>query len=101
MKMSNVNLIQTFNGKYVFIGESGTAFHDLFESPVTGENMDGVEGHAHFLDGILQEKLLKTSSSSIYFLYIFLTIVSSILYFFLPKYITPFLMIFAMIGVIW
>jgi CHASE2 domain-containing sensor protein len=99
--MSDVNLIQSFNRKYIFIGESGTAIHDTFESPVTGENMDGVEGHAHFLDGILQKKLLKEAPSSIFFLYILLTIVTTSLYFFLPKFLTPFLMIASMIGVIW
>jgi len=101
LEMSDVNLIQSFNRKYIFIGESGTAIHDTFESPVTGENMVGVEGHAHFLDGILQKKLLKEAPSSIFFLYILLTIVTTSLYFFLPKFLTPFLMIASMIGVIW
>lgn len=48
--MSRVDLIKNFAGKYVFIGESGTAIHDSIVSPVTGTQIDGVESHAHFLD---------------------------------------------------
>lgn len=47
-------LIQNFSGKYVFIGESGTLIHDAHTSPVSGTQMDGVETHAHLLDGLIQ-----------------------------------------------
>jgi class 3 adenylate cyclase/CHASE2 domain-containing sensor protein len=56
--MSKVDLISNFAGKYVFIWESGWFIHDAFVSPVDGELMDGVESHAHFLDGILQWRSL-------------------------------------------
>ncbi len=57
--MSKVDLIANFAGKYVFIGESGTIIHDQLVSPVNGRLMDGVESHAHFLDGILQKRYLQ------------------------------------------
>lgn len=50
-------LIQNFSGKYVFIGESGTMIHDAHISPVSGTSMDGVESHAHLLDGLLQGRI--------------------------------------------
>lgn len=40
LEMSRVDLIASFRGKYVLIGESGTAIHDSTISPVTGEGMD-------------------------------------------------------------
>ena len=33
-------------------------------SPVTGTSMDGVESHAHYLDGILQSKMLSNLGST-------------------------------------
>ncbi len=56
--MSRVELMANFAGKYILIGESGTLIHDSLVSPVTGTLMDGVELHAHFLDGLLQNKML-------------------------------------------
>ncbi len=56
--MSKVELVSNFAGKYVLVGEAGSLIHDAFESPVTGTLMDGVESHAHFLDGILQSRYL-------------------------------------------
>jgi CHASE2 domain-containing sensor protein len=50
----------TFGGKYVFIGEAGSFIHDAQISPVTGTMMDGVESHAHFLDGLLQKRFLQS-----------------------------------------
>lgn len=52
--------------------------------------MDGVELHAHFLDGLLQNKMLKKLNQDIGFvLIIVLTLVSTILYFSIPKYLSP------------
>jgi CHASE2 domain-containing sensor protein len=65
--MSRVELIANFSGKYILIGESGTLIHDSIISPVTGTLMDGVELHAHFLDGLLQNKMLSQLSSDISF----------------------------------
>ena len=60
--MSKVDLISNFAGKYVFIGESGTIIHDQIVSPVDGRMMDGVESHAHFLDGIVQGRYLRDAT---------------------------------------
>lgn len=78
-------------GKYVFVGESGTMIHDSFLSPVSGKIMDGVESHAHFLDGILQKRYLH--SWSITDTYFFLGIVGFILlmvsiYLLCPNYLS-------------
>lgn len=84
-----------FAGKYVLIGESGTSINDKKLSPVTGELIDGVEMHAHFLDGLLQNKMLvKLDTWNMFFFVIVLTIVSIVLYFYIPKYLSP---IFAII----
>lgn len=56
--MSKVDLVKNLGGKYVIIGESGTQIHDTVTSPVSGKLIDGVETHAHFLDGILQDRYL-------------------------------------------
>lgn len=101
MEMSRVNLIQTFKDKYIFIGESGTAIHDSYTSPASGQNIDGVEGHAHFLDGILQKKLLREETKLILITSIGIALLMGVLYFFLPKYITPLLAIIACIATIW
>lgn len=53
-----------FAGKYILIGESGTLIHDSLISPVTGTLMDGVELHANFLDGLLQNKMLAHMDSN-------------------------------------
>lgn len=59
-------------------------------SPVTGELIDGVEMHAHFLDGLLQNKMLssldhKWMMTSVVVLAFF----SILLYFLLPRYLSP------------
>ncbi len=58
LNMTSYELKDKFEGKYILIGESGTLIHDSLISPVTGTLMDGVELHAHFLDGLLQNKML-------------------------------------------
>lgn len=50
LQMSKRDLVATFAGKYVFIGESGTLIHDQIISPQSGTMMAGVETHAHLLD---------------------------------------------------
>ena len=100
--MSRVQAIATFRNKYVFVGESGTAIHDAFVSPVTGTMMDGVESHAHFLDGILQDKMLKNLESSWLFLIVtVLVFLTTSIYFFLPKYLSPLFAIVSCIVVIY
>jgi adenylate cyclase len=97
LDMSRLDLIRTFAGKYVFIWESWTAIHDAIISPVTWTMMDGVESHAHFLDGLLQNKMLKKFNQDIGFVVIIvLTLVSTVLYFYIPKYLSP---IFAIVAV--
>jgi CHASE2 domain-containing sensor protein len=52
--------------------------------------MDGVELHAHMLDGLLQNKLLSPLASDISFAtIILLTLISVLLYFLLPNYLSP------------
>lgn len=63
--MSTRDLIATFHDKYVLVGESGTFINDKKVSPVTGTLMDGVEMHAHFLDGLLQNKMLAKLDSPV------------------------------------
>jgi class 3 adenylate cyclase/CHASE2 domain-containing sensor protein len=90
LSMSRVDLIKNFAGKYVFIGESGTAIHDSIVSPVTGTQIDGVESHAHFLDWLLQNKMLaKLDTNIAFFLIVLLTIFSVCVYFFLPRFLSP------------
>lgn len=79
-----------FSGKYVLIGESGTTIHDSVISPVNGTRMDGVETHAHFLDGLLQNKMLSSLDDNwMMASVVVLTFLSIILYFILPKYLSP------------
>jgi len=102
LSMSRVNLIKNFSWKYVFIGESGTAIHDAIISPVSGMSIDWVESHAHFLDGLLQNKMLaKLNTSIAFFLIVFLTIFSVYIYFVLPRFLSPFIAIFFLIFILW
>lgn len=85
LDMGKVSAIKTFQNKYVFIWESGTAIHDSVESPMTGWPMDGVETHAHYFDWLLQDKMLERGSSDIQTgLIILLVVVCVSLYFLLP-----------------
>jgi adenylate cyclase len=90
LAMSKLDLITTFSGKYVFVGESGTAIHDSIISPVSGTAMDGVETHAHFLDGLLQNKMLSWLDEAwMMGIMTVLTLLSVILYFTVSKYLSP------------
>lgn len=56
-----------YRWKYVFIWESGTRVHDSVKSPVTNSDMDGIELHAHFFDGLLQDKMITQMPATNYF----------------------------------
>ncbi len=100
--MTRVELINHYSGKYIFIGESGTLIHDSIISPVTGTQMDGVELHAHFLDGLLQNKMLTPiPDQTMWITTILLAIFSTILYFLLPKFISPIFAIVMMVAILW
>lgn len=95
-------MMNMFAGKYVFIGESGTAIHDTIISPVNGKNMDGVETHAHFLDGLLQNKMLsRLSANQMAIVILFLTLLSTVLYFSVSKYLSPILAIVMMATILY
>ncbi len=101
--------IKKLSGKYVFIWESGTLIHDSFKSPVTWRLIDGVESHAHFLDGILQKRFLKSwsfNSPNFNSLTILITVISLIifvvaLYLLLPKFVSIFASFCITIWMIW
>jgi len=89
LRMNKVERKTNFAGKYVLIGESGTIIHDEHLSPVTGHKIDGIETHAHFLDGLLQDKMLKRASiSTLWIVTVSLCIVCIFSYFYLPTYLS-------------
>lgn len=88
-----------FGGKIVLIGEDGTIFHDEIMSPVTRSMMPGVELHANMIDGLLQDKLLREYPVISTFLSAtILAIFCIFLYFWVPKYVSIFVVLFASIG---
>lgn len=90
LNFSQLDLVANFSGKYVFIWESWTAIHDAIISPVTGTQMDGVETHAHFFDGLLQNKMLSMLDRGILFwLITALVLITVTVYFSVPKYLSP------------
>jgi class 3 adenylate cyclase/CHASE2 domain-containing sensor protein len=98
----DIALMKSFSGKYVFVGESGTAIHDSITSPVTNTQMDGVEMHAHYLDGILQDKMLFRVTPEIQTGLIIVSIIVSIfLYYMFPSFLALILAILLPIGVIY
>jgi adenylate cyclase len=102
--MKKVDLISTFAGKYVLVGTSGELLHDQIKSPVSGNLMDGVELHAHFLDGILQKRFLRGYDiTSVYFGVgmIFLTLCMVTLYIHVPKFVSLFVSFFMIFYLIW
>ncbi len=102
LEMSRINLAKQFKDSYVFIGDVRQTSHDFLITPVTNESMPWVELHAHFLDGILQDKMLNNISSLLMFgIAIFLTVVSVFCYFYLPTYLSPIFAIAMMIAIIW
>lgn len=100
IRANKLDLIANFAGKYIFIGESGTLIHDQFVSPVSGTMMDGVESHAHMLDGFLQNRILSdinTATYSLLLTLLFLAFLTIVLYLFLPKFVSPFIAIGALV----
>lgn len=86
------------SGAYVLVGESGQLLHDTFISPVTAEPLPWVYSHAMFLDGILQNKMLSEMPTWQFYTILSLTIILAVVvFFFLPKYISPVVAIVLMI----
>lgn len=77
--------------------------HDSHISPVTGTLMDGVESHAHVLDGILQGRpFLETMEpENVYGGVAVLTLFFTIFYLFAPNILSPFLAVLMMFFVVW
>lgn len=64
--------------------------------------IDGVETHAHFLDGLLQNKMLtRVSDQTMAIVTLVLALSTILLYFFLPKYLSPILAIVVLIVILW
>ena len=103
IKMENLeDLKKIFEWKYVLIGEAGTMIHDSITSPVSGTLMNGVELHAHFLDWLLQDKMLtKIDDATLWIVIIVLTIITVLCYFFLPNYLSPIFAIAVLTLSIW
>ncbi|MBX9808861.1 CHASE2 domain-containing protein, partial [Candidatus Gracilibacteria bacterium] len=102
LSTSTGELERMFRGKYVLIGESGTFIDDKVISPVTNTRMDGVELHAHFLDGLLQDKMLsKVPTNYMMILSILLTIATILCYFFLPRVLSLIFAGAAMLATLW
>jgi class 3 adenylate cyclase/CHASE2 domain-containing sensor protein len=94
LEMWKTSAINTFKWKYVFIWESGTAIHDSVVSPVNKNLMSWVELHAHYLDGLLYDKMLnKIEENTFFIVLISLTILLSILYYSFPSLFAVFLAI--------
>jgi len=92
----------TLSGAYVFVGESGTMIHDKVISPLSGEVISGVAVHAHFLDWLLQDKMLRYLDAELLWGgIVFLTVFSILLYYTLPKYFSPFVLIILLCAILW
>ncbi len=103
-KMSRVNLLKTFTDSYVFIGNTRQTDHDFVGSPVTGTdmNMPGVEIHANFLDGLLQQKMLKQIPEKVTWeITAFLAIFCILLYYFLPNFLSPLVAVIIIVWSVW
>lgn len=87
-----------FDGKYVFIWESGQLLHDTFISPATAKVTPWVYSHAFLLDSFLHQKFLqKMSDQSIYIIFVLITLFIIPVYFYLPKFVSPILFIFSLV----
>ncbi len=87
---------------YIFIGESGETLHDLVVSPVNETMMSWVETHAHFLDAIIQNKILKSANQTTMFLfYIVLSVIFVVIYYFVPSTFGPVIALAAAVFAIW
>lgn len=97
-------ILNSLKNKYIFIGESGTLIHDAFKSPATGKLIDGVESHAHFLDGILQKRFLESWSFDRSLFMLALTVFMlfmTMFYLLAPKFVSVFTAIFVTIWMVW
>jgi adenylate cyclase len=102
LKMNKIELVKNFGWKYVFIGESGTLIHDTIPSPVTGDDMHGVESHAHFLDGLLQDRMLSSLGTSGMLVSILLiSLIMVIVYTLVPTFLSPIIAIATMIAILY
>ena len=102
LEMSKRDLVATFAGKYVFVGENGTLIHDELISPVTGTKMAGVETHAHMLDGILQNRIpVAVSPEYLVSILLGVGLLMVTLYFLIPHIFSPFLAVVAFLFTIW
>ena len=64
--------------------------------------MDGVESHAHILDGYLQNRIPREADPILYYtILVFVSLGAVVLYLFLPKYVSPLLALFLMLATIW
>lgn len=104
LSLSKLDLVRNFAWKYIFIGESGTLIHDQFISPVSATMMDGVESHAHILDGYLKNRHLSdfTFHSGLFFLLVWvLALVLISLSLLLPKYLSPVATLWVLVVLVW
>ncbi len=77
--------------------------HDSHISPVTGTLMDGVESHAHVLDGLLQGRPFLDSMrpESMYLTIAILTVIFTIVYLFAPNFLSPIVAFLVLLLVVW
>lgn len=102
LQYSDSQLYGLFAWKYVLIGDSQKVNGDSVESPVTGGDMIWVELHAHFLEGLLQNKMLKKIPPEYsYGGLILLVILSVFLYFLMNKFLSPIIAIIVLIATVW
>lgn len=95
-------LAQTFANSYVIVGNTQEISGDFVETPVTGKMMPGVEIHAHFLEWLIQNKMLAELPVRIlWWTVVMLTILSVLLYYFIPKYLSPFFAIVMLVGILY
>ncbi len=104
LSMNKVDLISNFAGKYVFVWESGWLIHDAHRSPVTGDLMDGVEFHAHFLDGILKDRQLREFSINDFSFFLGLVLLlwfMTTIFFVASKFLSVFIAVLITLCIIW
>ena len=75
---------------------------DFVETPVTGRMMPGVEIHAHFLDGLLQNRMLSPLDEKwMMIAVVILTLLAVIQYYYVPKFLSPIFAIVTLIGILY
>lgn len=102
LRYGNNELRNIFTWSYVLVGNVQEANHDFIVSPVSGSKMAGVEIHAHFLEWLLQSSMLKKlGTMKIFFLLVFVSLVSVTLYFFSYKFLSPIIAIVIFFAILW